>query len=618
MLSDNTNTGLSKYENVQLLRGPDALFSGNGQPSGSINLVRKRPTQDFQLKTTLSAGSWNNYLGEIDISSPLNADGNIRGRAVASYNDTEKFYENSHRKYTTLYGILEANILDNTILSTGISYDKSDGSGLDSAPQYPRYSSGALLPVSRKMGRLKDDISENESTNFFINLKHQFNEQWQSKLNSSYTTSKNSKRNGYYYGAADPLTNQGSSIFSTYAFDLSSDAFSIDFNVQGDIDIFGHNNKLIIGADYIKTETEYEGKYVNLCYEKTCVDHPVMPINWNNFDLTKVKLITRESIANNTQADVTQYGAYLYNSFSIIDPLKLIIGGRLASYKYDNVVNNDKTTQNNKNIFTPYYALQYDFLPDWTAYLTRSEGFEDQSNRYSENGKALDPTTSMSYELGIKGNHLDGVLNSSIAIYQTKRKNFAVQLFNDKAFSDENPGKSCCYVGDGQFKGKGIEFDLSGAVLPNLSLNLGYTYDDSVTDYGAEKGKRLSSQSPEHILRLWGRYQFTGALENLTVGSGVKTFSDYYAEGTVKAWNPNGGKDGNGAFDGADIDYKFNQKGYTLWDAFIQYQVTPQWTASFNINNILNKKYLQNVGSTAFGNMYGEPRNVLFTLRGTF
>ena len=60
------------------LRGAAGLFNGAGQPGGVINLVRG-PAR-VPVLGSASAGSWDNYRGELDLSSPLNA----RVRCVAA------------------------------------------------------------------------------------------------------------------------------------------------------------------------------------------------------------------------------------------------------------------------------------------------------------------------------------------------------------------------------------------------------------------------------------------------------------------------------------------------------------------------------------------------------
>nr|WP_206740478.1 hypothetical protein [Oceanicaulis sp. HTCC2633] len=48
-------------------------------------MVRKRPTADQRVTLTGAAGSWDDYRGEVDASSPLNDSGTLRGRVVTSY-----------------------------------------------------------------------------------------------------------------------------------------------------------------------------------------------------------------------------------------------------------------------------------------------------------------------------------------------------------------------------------------------------------------------------------------------------------------------------------------------------------------------------------------------------
>ncbi|CAK9886257.1 MAG: Ferripyoverdine receptor [Candidatus Erwinia impunctatus] len=73
---------LAIYDHLEVLRGPSGLTQGSGEPGGTVNMVRKRPTYDFRSHIIGSVGSWDNYRGEMDISGPLNDEASLRGRMV--------------------------------------------------------------------------------------------------------------------------------------------------------------------------------------------------------------------------------------------------------------------------------------------------------------------------------------------------------------------------------------------------------------------------------------------------------------------------------------------------------------------------------------------------------
>lgn len=53
-------------------------------------------------------------------------------------------------------------------------------------------------------------------------------------------------------------------------------------------------------------------------------------------------------------------------------------------------------------------------------------------------------------------------------------------------------------------------------------------------------------------------------------------------------------------------------------NAQIGYQFDPRLDLAVNINNISNTRYYQRLGNIYYYNYYGEPRNVMATLRSTF
>src|SRR5690606_8182029 len=79
------------YERVEVLRGSNGLITGLGNPSGTVNYVRKRPGNERAMDTTLMLGRWNNKRIVTDISTPLTQSGRWAARFVGVYQDKDSW-----------------------------------------------------------------------------------------------------------------------------------------------------------------------------------------------------------------------------------------------------------------------------------------------------------------------------------------------------------------------------------------------------------------------------------------------------------------------------------------------------------------------------------------------
>ena len=105
-----------------MVRGATGLLGGIGQPSATINMVRKRPTSDFAASIQGSAGSWDNYRTEVDVSGPMNEQGTLRGRMVTAYQTANSFVDRLSTERKVAYGIIEADLSDRDTISLGLDY----------------------------------------------------------------------------------------------------------------------------------------------------------------------------------------------------------------------------------------------------------------------------------------------------------------------------------------------------------------------------------------------------------------------------------------------------------------------------------------------------------------
>jgi iron complex outermembrane receptor protein len=70
-------------ERTEALRGPQGTLYGRNSIGGALNILSKRPTDDFYAEVRAGLGNYDTKLGEAAISGPLF--GTIRGRLAASY-----------------------------------------------------------------------------------------------------------------------------------------------------------------------------------------------------------------------------------------------------------------------------------------------------------------------------------------------------------------------------------------------------------------------------------------------------------------------------------------------------------------------------------------------------
>lgn len=125
----------------------------------------------------------------------------------------------------------------------------------------------------------------------------------------------------------------------------------------------------------------------------------------------------------------------------------------------------------------------------------------------------LPPVEGKNYEVGIKGELMDGQLNASLAMFRYIHENRAVTDFTTDIEGPDACGGWYCSTASGKVRSQGIEAELSGEVLPNLQLTSSYTYNTTKFLKDTElEGKIYSTATPMHMLRVWSDYRLPGEL----------------------------------------------------------------------------------------------------------
>lgn len=608
------NPNLAMYDRVEVIRGADGLFSGTGEPGGAINLVRKRPLAYSQVNLTTSVGSWDNTRVEVDATGPLAASGKLRGRGVVSYQDRDYFYGNADASNQFVYGILEADVAERTKVAIGGSYEKRRATPWQSG--LPRSPDGADLGLPRRtVLNASWNNLESDHKELFMQVEQGLGRDWKLKLDAQYIKRKSYEQSADGYGAVDPATGLGNHM-DVWAFDFDNEVKSLDLNLSGDFQLLGQHHQLLFGGDW--REVRHSNAYYAAEYE---TDPPEVPIR--EFRPSIVPKPTRFWKSNDwPDFGARQYGVYGRLKISLTDRVKLFGGGRLSTYDYispfkrydssGNITTNTVTKYRESGIFTPYGGMTVDLSEQWTAYGSVTMIHKSQANRLGGPvpGTPLDAITGKNYEIGLKGEHDGGRLNSAFALYRIERKGEAVR---DPAYPSTNIGNeglNCCWLSQGNVVSEGFDAEITGEVLPGWQLAAGYTYN-----HNQNKGTSAvyNSITPRHLFKLWTTYRLPDTLSAWTIGGGVTVQSAHYVSGSAKTYNP-----ASGQYDGASVPFKFTQPGYAVASASIQYAITPNWKTTLNINNLFDRTYYKTMGTSGSGNWYGDPRNFYLTLRGTF
>ncbi|HBO4382192.1 TPA: Fe(3+)-pyochelin receptor FptA [Pseudomonas aeruginosa] len=568
------------YERVEILRGSNGLLHGTGNPAATVNLVRKRPQREFAASTTLSAGRWDRYRAEVDVGGPLSASGNVRGRAVAAYEDRDYFYDVADQGTRLLYGVTEFDLSPDTLLTVGAQYQHIDS--ITNMAGVPMAKDGSNLGLSRDTYLDVDwDRFKWDTYRAFGSLEQQLGGGWKGKVSAEYQEADSRLRYAGSFGAIDPQTGDGGQLTGA-AYKFKSIQRSLDANLNGPVRLFGLTHELLGGVTYAQGETRQDtARFLNL------PNTPVNVYRWDPHGVPRPQIGQYTSPGTTT---TTQKGLYALGRIKLAEPLTLVVGGRESWWDQDTPATRFKPGRQ----FTPYGGLIWDFARDWSWYVSYAEVYQPQADRQTWNSEPLSPVEGKTYETGIKGELADGRLNLSLAA-------FRIDLENNPQEDPDHPGppNNPFYISGGKVRSQGFELEGTGYLTPYWSLSAGYTYTSTeyLKDSQNDSGTRYSTFTPRHLLRLWSNYDLPWQDRRWSVGGGLQAQSDY------------------------SVDYRgvsMRQGGYALVNMRLGYKIDEHWTAAVNVNNLFDRTYYQSLSNPNWNNRYGEPRSFNVSPRGAF
>ena len=117
-------TDLAVYDHIEVVRGATGLTQANGEPGGTVNAVRKRPTSVRQIQGDVLFNRFGTARTTVDVSGPMNKSQTLRGRVVGVASRDSSFKDSAAGNTFTLYGVMDAQLGENTKLTWGGLYQR--------------------------------------------------------------------------------------------------------------------------------------------------------------------------------------------------------------------------------------------------------------------------------------------------------------------------------------------------------------------------------------------------------------------------------------------------------------------------------------------------------------
>ena len=571
---NNDNPDSFLFDRVEVVKGANALNNGIGDPGATINMIRKRPTQELQAALNASYGSWNTQRYEADVSSPLTQDGKVRGRVFGYQQTGDSYLDRYELEKNGIGAVVEADITDTTLLTAGYTETNHKPNGVNWGSNPLINTEGEQLSYSRNYNYSPSWAHwDSNIKSYFAELEQKLGGDWTAKL--TYDEKRTQRDSKLLFLSGKPGANGTSGIFlypGMYIDDNKEQQASLSFS--GTYPLWGQRHEASLGYVWAKNrldELGYAGSFVNPLTTDLASFTPEEP----SWDMSKTS----------GEMHIRQKNQSLYAAtrLHLNDDLKLLLGANYvqaessgSSYGTDTIYDEDKVL--------PYAGLTYNFSPEYTGYLSYTSIFRPQTTR-ADDGSINKPIEGESYEVGVKGSWLDDKLTATMAVFRTEQSNYPLRD------SDGIPTLRTTQVSD--LRSQGYEFGLAGQLTDHFNLSFGYT-QFSLKDL--INGGDARTFNPTQSFNLLTTYQVP-QLPKLKLGLGVQWQDQTYLD--VPEATANG-----------VITQKagiIEQDAYALVNLMASYELNEHMTLQANGNNLTNEKYLFNFPNQQ--GFYGAPAN---------
>ena len=567
---------LYNLEQVEILRGPNALLFGRGGTGGIINRVTKKAVLgDAFGSFDMGADTFGAFDFAVDYNVQTGENSALR---INFHSDTLE----NHRDYYDgdRYGFnptLRVQLSPQTTLD--LSYEHADHErfidrGVPTLNGQPVEAFEEIVfgDTDTNLTTLRADI-------YRANISHEFSDTQKGNFVIQYSDFAKMYKNYYAsgYSGGNTFTADG------YKDPTERTNLIISGNVVNEFQTGSVKHTLLVGAEIIDTENE-NFRY-NTFFITTEDDNEVFNITRPiNFGVNAAGVRTYNDftadLKSKTASDIEVTSFYIQDQIDVSDNFKIMLGGRFDSFDITvrDIKNGTSETREDEEV-SPRAGLIFKPQENLSLYVSYSESFlprsGEQFKSLSSSSARLDPDVFESTEIGVKWDIRDNL-------------SFTVSYFDSEqtqAVRDSDTGENSEIVG---LQVDGIELELKGQVSDKLYLALGYSDLDGETGKGGEP-----REIPEQTASLWATYQVN---DNFGLGFGIT----HQGESNIKNDKPG-----------------LILPDYTRVDFAAYYDISEDLSLQLNVENITDELYFPHSHSTHQASV-GEPLNARFSLRRKF
>ena len=566
---------LSSVERVEVLRGPASVLFGLGNPGGTINLVTKSPLSEPFYAVDAAVGSDGFYRGAVDLSGPLNQSETVLYRLNAAYRDSDSFIDFYNSEYLNISPVISINGERGSLTIEG-DYIETKDSGF--TPFVPVVGSvlpnpNGTIPRNRNVGEPSDEI-DTTLTRIGYRLEHELSDTW--TFRNSFLFSNSDYSDKRTFPGSLELDNR--TLNRSYReFDFVSTSYNLATNVVGNFSTGSIQHELLFGVDL----NSFENKTSSFRGANAAPIDIFEPV----YGRTPEPLGPEFSDTTITRS----LGIYLQDQIDLTDNIIVLLGGRLDTFDQTSKDLSGNTETNlSDSAFSPRLGIVYQPIPALSLYASYTNSFTPGSGVILFGGSldsAIDPEQGQQYEIGINAD-LTVRLSATLALYDLTRTNVLTE-------DPDNPGFQ---IQTGEQNSQGIEFNLTGEILPGWNIYGGYAYTDAriTEDNTFEVGNQIPN-TPYHAFNLWTTYEIQeGDFQGLGAGLGAFFVGDR----------------------AGDLDNTYEIPSYFRTDAAIFYE-KDRFRAALNFRNLFDITYFES-GSSSTRVNYGKPFTVQASLSWQF